>query len=135
MSKKLKSFLILFVLIAVLSACATGEKTQSEGGKEDPKRVVIAQNENITTIDPNNGSTTTAQGIQDAMYERLYEIGEDHEMHPGLATDYELSDDGLEYTFELREGVEFTDGAKFDAEAVKTNFDRILDSKGSLSAY
>lgn len=136
MSKKCKSFLILFVIIAVLSACATGEKTeQSEGGKGDPKRVVIAQDENITTIDPHNGSTTTAQGIQDAMYERLYEIGEDYEMHPGLATDYELSDDGLEYTFELREGVQFTDGAEFNAEAVKINFDRILDSKGSLSAY
>ncbi len=44
-----------------------------------------------------------------------------------LATGWEISPDGLEYTFTLREGVKFHDGTSFDAEAVKFNLERIWD--------
>jgi peptide/nickel transport system substrate-binding protein len=43
---------------------------------------------------------------------------------PGLATSWDISKDGLTYTFHLREGVKFHDGTPFDAAAVKFNFDR-----------
>ncbi len=43
---------------------------------------------------------------------------------PGLATSWDVSDDGTEYTFHLREGVTFHDGEPFDADAVMFNFDR-----------
>jgi len=46
---------------------------------------------------------------------------------PGLATSWTISDDGLVYTFKLREGVKFHDGTPFDAEAVKFNFERFWD--------
>ncbi|MEQ8896057.1 MAG: ABC transporter substrate-binding protein [Roseovarius sp.] len=46
---------------------------------------------------------------------------------PALATDWEISEDGTVYTFTLREGVTFHDGTPFNAEAVKFNFDRMLD--------
>jgi peptide/nickel transport system substrate-binding protein len=46
---------------------------------------------------------------------------------PGLATSWEISDDGLSYTFHLRDDVTFQDGTPFNAEAVKYNFDRIVD--------
>jgi len=49
------------------------------------------------------------------------------EVEPALATDWEISEDGTEYTFSLRDGVKFHDGSPFDAEAVKFNFDRMLD--------
>ncbi|MCT4370474.1 ABC transporter substrate-binding protein [Yangia mangrovi] len=49
------------------------------------------------------------------------------EVEPALATDWTISEDGTEYTFTLREGVSFHDGAPFNAEAVKFNFDRMLD--------
>ncbi len=38
-----------------------------------------------------------------------------------------ITDDGLTYTFNLRDGVKFHDGSPFNAEAVKFNFDRMLD--------
>ena len=49
------------------------------------------------------------------------------EVEPALATDWEISEDGTEYTFTLRDGVSFHNGSPFNAEAVKFNFDRMLD--------
>jgi peptide/nickel transport system substrate-binding protein len=49
------------------------------------------------------------------------------EVEPALATDWTISEDGTEYTFNLREGVSFHDGSPFNAEAVKFNFERMLN--------
>ncbi|WP_305971980.1 MULTISPECIES: ABC transporter substrate-binding protein [unclassified Mameliella] len=49
------------------------------------------------------------------------------EVEPALATDWTISEDGTEYTFSLREGVSFHDGSPFNAEAVKFNFERMLN--------
>jgi len=54
------------------------------------------------------------------------------EVVPGLATDWEVSEDGRSYTFNLEEGVTFHDGEEFNAEAVCFNFDRWYNFKGSL---
>ncbi len=51
---------------------------------------------------------------------------------PQLAESWDISEDGLAYTFHLREGVKFTDGTPFDAEAVKINFDRYMNEESSL---
>jgi len=48
---------------------------------------------------------------------------------PALAESWEATPDGKTWTFRLRQGVTFQDGTKFDAEAVKFNFERIADPK------
>ena len=54
------------------------------------------------------------------------------EVVPGLAESWEVSEDGTEYTFTLREGVTFHDGEPFNAEAVCFNFERWYNFKGSF---
>ena len=54
---------------------------------------------------------------------------------PGLAESWEISDDGLIYTFHLRKDVQFTDGAPFDAEAVKTNLECIPANLGIFNGF
>ena len=49
------------------------------------------------------------------------------EVEPALAESWEISADGKTYTFNLRSGVKFHDGTAVDADAVKFNFDRMLD--------
>lgn len=46
---------------------------------------------------------------------------------PGLAESWQVSDDGLVYTFKLRQDVTFHDGTPFNAEAVRVNLERVLD--------
>ena len=53
---------------------------------------------------------------------------------PALAESWEASEDGLEWTFTLREGVTFHDGEPFNAEAVCFNFDRWYNFAGVCRA-
>jgi peptide/nickel transport system substrate-binding protein len=69
----------------------------------------------------------------DQMFEGLVTLEEGGtEIEPGLATDWEATDDGLEWTFDLRDDVTFHDGEQFNAEAVCYNFDRWYNASGSF---
>jgi peptide/nickel transport system substrate-binding protein len=77
------------------------------------------------TLDPHaTVSSWVANQIMN-LYDTLLWRGPDQDLYPGLANSWEVSDDGMTYTFYLREGVTFHDGTPFNAEAVKYNFDRI----------
>lgn len=68
------------------------------------------------------------------LYEGLLDYnGETQQYVPTLATEWNVSDDGLTYTFKLREGVKFHDGTTFNAEAVKTTYDRVKAIKLGIS--
>src|SRR5215213_6351769 len=54
------------------------------------------------------------------------------EIEPALAESWEVSEDGLQYVFTIREGVTFHDGTPLDAAAVETNFLRQLDPENPL---
>ena len=77
-------------------------------------------------LDPTGGA---AQAIDSVLYANVFEgltrFMADGSVVPGLAESWEISDDGLTYTFKLREGVTFHDGSAMDAEDVKFSLDRI----------
>lgn len=77
--------------------------------------------------DPHVEPSLAAQQIARPVVDSLVYEDEEGEFHPWLATDWDISEDGTEYTFHLREDVTFSDGTPFDAEAVVANFDRIVD--------
>lgn len=65
---------------------------------------------------------------QSIIYEPLVRVAENG-VEPCLAESWEISEDGKVYTFYIREGVTFTDGEICDANAIKANFDAILENK------
>ncbi len=53
------------------------------------------------------------------------------DIQPELAESWEPSEDGLSWTFKLRQGVKFSDGEPFNADAVCYNMERMFDQKGA----
>lgn len=83
-------------------------------------------------LDPHLARTYYGRFVFAAMCDRLVEVDENLKVVPGLATDWKWSDDGKTLTMDLRQGVTFQDGEKFDANAVKFNIERALTLPGSL---
>ncbi|MEW9917999.1 ABC transporter substrate-binding protein [Marimonas sp. MJW-29] len=80
---------------------------------------------------PHLDPTSAAAGAIDSVlysnvFEGLTRFMSDGSVVPGLAESWEISDDGLTYTFKLRTGVTFHDGTTMDAEDVKFSLDRII---------
>jgi peptide/nickel transport system substrate-binding protein len=70
------------------------------------------------------------------IFEQLLTRDIEGNLVPGLATEWEVSPDGLEYTFTLREGVTFHNGEPFDADDVAFSFERYIDPElGNVFAY
>jgi peptide/nickel transport system substrate-binding protein len=76
-------------------------------------------------LDPTAGA---AAAIDEVVYANVFEgltrIGADGSVLSALAESWDISDDGLTYTFHLHDGVKFHDGSAFDAEDVKFSLDR-----------
>jgi peptide/nickel transport system substrate-binding protein len=88
-------------------------------------------------LDPTEGAAAATDEVVYAnVFEGLTRIGPDGEVKPALAKSWEVSDDGLTYTFHLQEGVKFHDGTDFDASDVVFSFERAMapDSANSQKA-
>jgi peptide/nickel transport system substrate-binding protein len=89
----------------------------------------------IGTFDPDNGFETGAISAINNVYEGLVEYGPGSTKIVGLlAKNWEISDDGLTYTFHLVDGVKFHDGTPFNAAAVINSFERRRD-RGLIHSY
>jgi ABC-type transport system substrate-binding protein len=89
--------------------------------------IIHGQKDPVASLDPANpGGTLTAQEIFRHIYDGLVIFDENLQPQPNLAKSWSVSEDELDWTFELQEGVLFHDGTPCDSEAVKFHFDRIL---------
>ncbi|MXX91738.1 MAG: ABC transporter substrate-binding protein [Boseongicola sp. SB0677_bin_26] len=93
-----------------------------------PGVLIVGQVAEPKSLDPAAVTAVNDFRILVNIYEGLtrYKSGT-LEVEPALATGWDISEDGTEYTFTLRDGVSFHDGTPFNAAAVKFNFDRMLD--------
>ena len=97
-------------------------------GQTPPNVLVVGQIAEPASLDPHVSTASNDFRIAVNVYDGLVRNTPGTlEIEPALATDWTISDDGLEYIFNLRDGVTFHDGTPFNAEAVKFNFDRMLD--------
>lgn len=124
--KRLSLLLCGVMLCFSISGCASNddsketnatETSQGDGSHSSDKTLVICtakELDNLTTLTMNKENNIACGFV----YETLVSY-EDGEIVPALAENWEWNDDNTVLTFNLREGVEFTDGTSFDAEAVK----------------
>ena len=118
-------------LAAVLGVAGCGSSGGGGGGGSPtaaPKADIarLAYSSTVTTWDPSPSYSTEVVYMAN-LYEPLIYAnppGSVEPFSPALATSWEVSKDGLEWTFHLRDGVKFHDGTPFDAAAVKYSIDR-----------
>jgi len=99
------------------------------------KDVVAAVQSTFTTMDPYDANDTLSQAVAKSFYQGLFGFDKNMKMVPVLAESYTASKDGLVYTVKLKKGIKFHDGTDFDAEAVKTTFDRVTNPENKLKRY
>ena len=98
------------------------------GGAAGGGNLVVGTIEVPSSIDPANVYEKFASDVLFNTTNRLVEYPPGAtEPEPGLATEWDISDDGLTYTFTLREGVKFQDGSDFDSEDVKYSLERAIN--------
>jgi peptide/nickel transport system substrate-binding protein len=96
-------------------------------------RVTIGMQLEPPILDPTaNPAAAISEILYGNVFEGLVQFAADGSAVPKLAASWDVSDDGLSYTFHLQHGVRFHDGSAFDAAAAKFSLDRVLDS-GSVN--
>jgi peptide/nickel transport system substrate-binding protein len=121
-----------------LASCSSG-KAPSSGGATPTARstapvrggtLTVGLANDIANLDPLRSSLVVDREIQYHIYDSLIATNKDLQLVPGLALSWETSDP-TSIVFKLRPGVKFQDGTDFNADAVKFNLDRILQTPTS----
>ena len=147
MKKALLLLLALtFVLSLTLAGCSSSEETatkpddskdgskqeetNTEAGKEEAKAktLVFGRGGDSVELDPANVTDGESLNVTINIYDTLIDYKEGNtDLQPALAESWDSSEDGLTWTFNLRQGVKFHDGTDFNADAVVFNFNRWMD--------
>ncbi|MET0304181.1 MAG: ABC transporter substrate-binding protein [Microbacteriaceae bacterium] len=118
-----------------LTGCVQSERDGNAGGGDVDSTFVFAASSDPASLDPAFASDGETFRIARQMFEGLVGVeAGTADPAPLLAESWEQSDDGLSYTFQLKEGVTFHDGTEFDADAVCFNFDRWYNFEGVAQA-
>ena len=141
MKKRVLSLCLAGLMAASLAGCggagntaetttAAGTETSaaaSENGSSEAKEELVFVNyRDIRDLNPH--LYAGEMYAQEMLYETLVNITADG--YEGcLAESWDISDDGKTYTFHIRDGVKFSDGEVCDANAIKSNFDAIIENK------
>jgi glutathione transport system substrate-binding protein len=119
----------IFIGSSLALAAATAARPSYAAGSSD---LTVGVPTNLTGLDPADVNDTLSQSACRLMMQGLYGFDKDMNLIPVLAESYTASEDAKEFTFKLRTGISFHDGAPFDAAAVKANFDRVTNPANHL---
>ncbi len=134
-------FLLSLILFPGCSKKNSDNMVSLKGGIKGGGTYIINETENIRSLDPVGINDVVSHHVAHQIYDLLVDLNSDLQLVPDLAYRWEISEDGLLYTFHLRNGVYFQDnpcfpngkGREMTAADVKYSFDRMLDPRtGSL---
>jgi ABC-type transport system substrate-binding protein len=95
--------------------------------------LVVARGSDALTLDVHQATDSPTATVLSHIFETLFDLTPEGDVVPALATGYEVSDDGLEWTFTIREGVTFHDGTPLTAGVVRDSMMRLWDPDNAFS--
>ncbi|HEY9423564.1 MAG TPA: ABC transporter substrate-binding protein [Microterricola sp.] len=109
-----------------LSGCAAGGTTDSGADSADAVIEIgsLYEPQNLSNVD--GGGQGVTEAFTGNVYEGLYRLSDDGEVEPLLAASETVSEDGLNYTFTLQEGVTFHSGDPLTSADVKSSIERVV---------
>jgi len=117
----------LGILLAAALCLSLALSAAAEAPAYNPDAILyIYSTDDPTHLDPaicSDGQSTVVTGL---IYSALIGYNHDGSIYPDVAESWDVSEDGLTYTFHLREGVKFHDGTPVDADAVAWNYNRVV---------
>ena len=122
-----------FALSCLAASAAAG--TLAFSAPAAARTVTVAVSASFTSLDPYDAPDILTRLASKSFYEGLFTFNSKMEPVPELAEGYETSPDAKVWTVTLKKGVKFHDGSEFTADAVKANFDRLLNPDNKLSRY
>src|SRR5262245_62965027 len=114
---------VVLTMLAVAGVLPRAAEAQTGG------TLVLGLDQEPPTLDPHASPSAVTYQIIASVTECLLFKAPDGKLSPWLAESWTTSKDGRSVTFKLRRDVKFHDGTPFNADAVKFNFDRIVDPK------
>ncbi len=123
--------LLALAAAAALTLTACGSSSEPRAASADPvdggTLTIAIDSDPGSQFDIHVTAADIAANVLRGVFDSLVVQDADGGFEPWLAESWDVSPDGLQYTFTLRDDVLFHDGEKFDAEAVKVNFDHVTD--------
>lgn len=135
MKKKKWSLLLAALLLVstVLAACGGSDEKSSKGSgasdKSSEQVLHLINTDQIPTMDSSMATDTFAFQFLGESMEGLYRLGKDGKIEDGIATDHQVSDDGLTWTFKLREDAKWSNGDPVTAHDFVYAWQRAVDPK------
>ena len=110
--------------------------TAAEGEPATGGTIVAAISAEPDQLDPHLTTASPSFTINENVYDTLVQTTTELDFEPALATEWETSEDQLTWTFTLREGVTWHDGAEFTADDVVYSLERVMDEEtGAANAF
>ena len=124
MKKLIATLLVLALTVSMvgcMSSCGKDKKAKSDA-------ITVQIGPNPETLDPALNSAVDGGNMLVTLFETLLIIDENNKVQPGQAEKYTVSDDGLTWTFTMRDGLKWSDGTALDAKDFEYTFKRIADT-------
>lgn len=124
------------ILLATAAACSSKQASgdSGDGNPVSGGEVTYLVDQTQLTLDPAVSPATVTGLVSRTIFDSLVVQSSPTTFAPWLATSWDVSADGRDYTFHLKSGVKFTDGTPFNAAAVKETLDHVVNP-ASKSQY
>lgn len=115
---------------------ASNESNPSETVQNSGEKVItggtvrVAMSTEPDNLDPYLSAATDTNSMMDNVFDGLFEAGEDSDLVPAIASSYQVSEDGLTYTFILKQGIKFHNGADLTSKDVYYSYAKLSGLNG-----